>query len=169
MSYWIRIFNQQPIVKITPVIVRAAITASNFHTLCEQYQVDQELIQPTLANLEIIQTSEDLPILFLLRYHQDDGYPIWVYQWNVSGQPGEEMLDAALERAEVSEVRLSLANIAYIVAVELLESQLQDLGLLLGYEIARWAGDQGKGIVYGLDREWYRLNGNLAFIPIRSD
>ncbi|MDY6867720.1 MAG: hypothetical protein SVT56_07425 [Chloroflexota bacterium] len=165
MSYWIHIFNQQLIGDIDSENIKAAITTSNFHTLCEQYQLDPGSIKPALENLDIIKAPVELPLMFLLRYRREDGSPIPVYQWAVDSQAGAEMLNATLERAKGA-IKERLVTTSNIVAVELCKSQLQDMGLLLGYELARWAAEQGNGLIYGLDAEWYYLNRHQAFIPI---
>jgi hypothetical protein len=64
--------------------------------------------------------------------------------------------------------RPALAHTAQVVAVSLEADQLQDLGLLLGYELARWAAVQGQGIMRALDSRWYRLNAYKAFLPLEA-
>lgn len=169
MSYWIRIFNQKPIMKIDAEGIKAALTASNFNTLCEQYRIDPGLIAPALTNLEIIQAQKTQPLLFLLSYHQESEPPIRVYQWDVSNQAGAERLKAALDGVDDGHIRSKLSNVTHVIGVELLESQLRNIGLLLGYELARWAGQLGEGLIYSLNGKWYRLNRHQAFIPLSSD
>lgn len=169
MTYWIRIFNREKIAKIQPEKVLAAVTSSNFHTLCEQYHLDQGLIQPALENLEIIWAENTFPLLFLVRYLPEEKPPIAVYRWDVNEKTGAEMRHAALSKVEYDNIRKSLLETVQVIAVELQERELKDLGLLLGYELARWGADLGKGIIYGLDGEWYCLNRHAAFIPMRSD
>ena len=41
-------------------------------------------------------------------------------------------------------------------------------GILLAYEVARWAANLRKGLIYGLDGTWYRLNRHQAFIPLMN-
>ncbi len=168
MSYWIYIFNQHPITDINAANIKAAITASNFETLCEQYHLDKGLIEPTLSNLDLVQAPNTQPLLFLLRYDLKGAPTIPVYQWDVDSRVGADRLNSALTRVD-GMVRQKLVDTTHIIAVELHRSQLQDLGLLLGYELARWAGEQGEGLVYGLDGGWYRLNRHQAFIPLSSD
>ena len=55
-----------------------------------------------------------------------------------------------------------------LVSIELAEDQLQDLGLLLAYELARWAAVQGRGVIQALDGRWYRLNAHKAFLPVED-
>ncbi len=169
MPYLIRVFNQRPITKIVSEDIITAITTSNFHTLCEQYQLEPRLIDPALANLEIIPAPTPQSLLFLLRYRQENQCPIRIYQWDMGSQAGAERVNAALEMAEVAAFKGKLAKTSYIIAVELLQSQLQDMGLLLGYELARWAAEQGKGLIYGLDGVWYRLNRHQAFVPLPTN
>ncbi len=54
MPYLIRVFNTTPISLVDPQDVLAAITESNYQTLCLQYGLDPALIKPGLARLGVL-------------------------------------------------------------------------------------------------------------------
>lgn len=166
MSDWILVFNQNPIEKINCESLLKAVTASNFGTLCHQYDLDTGLIQPAMQNLEILQTDGTTPFVYLLRYRPKGQCPLRVYRWGVNEETGRALLTQALTEADLAAVRKALSKTVQIMGIELKKEQLEDLGLLLGYELARWAADQGGGILRGLDGIWYRLNRHAAFIPM---
>jgi hypothetical protein len=83
----------------------------------------------------------------------------------------EQSLDLSLDADSLwvgltASVRARLMQVQAVYMIELLETQLTDMGLLLAYEFARWAAQRGSGIVLGLDGVWYRLNAHQAFIPL---
>ncbi len=168
MSFWIFVFNQKAIEKISSEGLRQAIAESHFHTLCRQYHLDAGLIPPALENLDINQAGEQTSLFFMLRYRSEGKCPIRVYRWGIEQDPDSEFMKRALGEACSTYVRDFLAKANQIIAIELLEAQLQDLGLLLGYELARWAAHQGRGIIRALDGEWYRLNRHAAFMLIEQ-
>ena len=166
MSYWILVFNQQPIDEVTPEQVIPAITRSNFTTLCRQYGLDPVMIEPAKENLAVTLAPRETELFFLLRYRPENEPPIAVYRWEAAGRAGKELLSLAVEAALPDPVQGLLHTTKQIIGVELSPAQLQEMGLLLGYELARWAAEKGKGIVQGLDGVWYHLNRHLAYLPI---
>lgn len=168
MSYWILVFNQRTIHEIDPKMLIAALTRSNFNTLCRQYKLDLSQIKPALENLSIQLAPEGTALAFLLSYRPVGGPPTAIYHWPAGGEKGKALLAQALTDSGPGIVSGHLQICSQIIGIELSSAQLQDMGLLLGYEVARWAAEQGKGIVRGLDGIWYRLNSHLAFLPIED-
>jgi len=166
MSYWIFVFNQKTMEKISPEGVLKAVTKSDFYTLCQQYDLDPGLIQPALENIEIVQTDGASSLVFMLRYRPEGQCPLRIYRWGISEETGEALLNKALDEAALGPIREDLSKTAQIIGIEIRKTQLQDLGLLLAYELARWAAERGCGILRGLDGIWYRLNRYAAFIPL---
>jgi len=141
MRYWIRILNKQPLGVGSP-----------------------EAIRPALENLEVINGKNRTSPFFVVRYQPWPHPPLVVYQW-----PAAEMVGQRLFQFEGSlheQVNGQLGKAVTIFEIELQASQLHDMGLLIGYELARWIAFGGDGIVYGLDGHWYRLNHHKAFIAL---
>lgn len=164
MPYSILVFNRKPISKIRPDAVLAVVTESNYQTLCRQYGLDKELIEPAKAYLRMIGPQGGDAPFFALAYGPAAQRPVMVHLFG---------LDQA-RRAELSSVlattpgslRAALAKAAQVVRIDLGREQLSDLGLLLAYELARWAAVNGEGVLRGLDGRWYRLNRHRAFLPV---
>ena len=53
MAFLIQVFNSNPIDDVDPDEVLAAITESNYVTLCAQYGLDPALIPATKAQLQV--------------------------------------------------------------------------------------------------------------------
>ena len=163
MAFLIHVFNTIPIEieAVDPREVLEAITESNYHTLCAQYGLDPALIDVTRSSLQVQVAQGKAVPYFTVAYGRSDARPIVVHFQGREGiserlQPVPESAPAALGAA------------VQLVSIELDEAQLQDLGLLLGYELARWAAVQGQGIMLGLDGRWYRLNAYKAFLPLAT-
>lgn len=161
MPFLIRVFNLIPIGPVDPQEVLAAITASNYQTLCRQYGLDPALIEPGLARLGVLSAPDMAAPFFTVVYRENGERPIVVNfeDWGTRDFETEAFMPPeSLRGADLNTVQL--------VSIELDEDQLQDLGLLLAYEVARWAAMQGKGVLQGLDGRWYRLNAHKAFLPV---
>jgi len=166
MSYWIMVFTQKPLGAFSEKDLLAAVTASNFHTLCDQYGLDPALIQPSLAYLAFDLSINGQQPLLVLRYQPKHQPPIVVTEWDAMADGGLSLLEDVTEGLAIPVVLRNLEETRFIYSVELVESQLGDLGLLFAYELARWIAGRGSGLVLGLDRTWYRLNPFQAFIPL---
>jgi hypothetical protein len=164
LVYSISVFNTEQIKKIDPQEILAAVTSSNYYTLCAQYGLDPALIEPTLAALKAVIGGQEPGDYFALEYRPPGRRPIFVHLLNLSDLGLEELNRLRIGAPQA--ISEKLRKIKQIVRIELGEDQLKDLGLLLGYELARWAAESGEGVVYGLDGKWYRLNQYKAFLPV---
>ena len=160
----IAIFNLTPITQFDPDEIRAAVTESNFHTLCDQYCLDPALIQPALDSLEIqVPDLEKVP-LFGLRFAPEPTAPIIVNCWRESERVAAYIHTYTSVAPALVQNHLSLSKEVFIVELQRLQSA--DLGVLFAYELARWLAFRGGGWVYGFDGTWYRLNAHKAFLPV---
>ncbi|MBW6466049.1 MAG: hypothetical protein K0B06_06060 [Brevefilum sp.] len=166
MSYHIMIFNQKPLGRFSGESLLAAITTSNYHTLCAQYGLNPGLIQPALDQLSLEMNRGNAVPFFVLRYGPQHQPPLVVTRWDALTSAGRQRLLGFAENPVSADVRERLMRTRELVTVELVEAQLADLGLLLAYEIARWAAVLGSGVVYGLDGCWYAMNAQHAFVSL---
>jgi len=146
--------------------LKEALTDANIHTLCVQYGLDAGGTASALRHLELIHSKYEPAPYFLLRYAPIGKRPLVTYRWHTDYGLGRTYLQDCLAQTSSQRVIDLLTAAKEIISIELSRSQLKDLGLLLGYEIARWCADAGEGIVLGLDGIWYRLNQHQAFVPI---
>jgi hypothetical protein len=163
VPYSILVFNRKPISIINPEAVLAAVTGSNYQTLCRQYGLDKELIEPAKAYLRLIGSQGGDSPFFALVYGPAAQRPVMVHLFDLD-QARRAELSTVLAAAPQA-LDLNLAASVQVVRIELGREQLADLGLLLAYELARWAAVNGEGVLRGLDGRWYRLNRHRAFLP----
>lgn len=169
MSYWIMVFNQRLMDEVDEKKLVTAIAESNIHTLCAQYALDPALIESALMNLSVICAGGQMSPFFVLRYQPEGKPPLVVNRWAVDSAAGCKMLKNAKAELQNDLGEELLDQTHQIIGIELGAGQLRDMGLLLAYELARWAAFEGGGIVRGIDGEWYRLNPNKAFIPLKNE
>ena len=166
VSHWIMVFAKTKLGQIKPEDVIAAVTESNTYTLCEQYGLDPTLIQPALEQIEVAVSVGGQQPLLALRYGPKQHPPVVVTAWDVVVETGSQLQAEMIKDCDSPVIARNLEETSFIYCVELVASQLGDMGLLLAYELARWIAQRGEGLVLGLDRTWYRLNAYQAFIPI---
>jgi hypothetical protein len=165
MGYDIWVFNQRKIEQDFTTLLISDLRSASFGTLCRQYGLDPGLIEPTLNNLEVISGVESHVPFFMLKYRTGNETPIVVSFWSLMEPSEREWFKQWLLSAPRGDFRQGLSKAQFAFRIELTRAQLQDMGLLLGYECARWLAYQGLGLVRGLDQKWYYLNQHQAFLP----
>lgn len=167
--YWLYVFNQQPLGNIAENNLIPVLLEVNFNSLCHQYGLDSSMIAPALSQLELRAVPEGVTPFNVLKYQADDQPPILIFQWDTDKRAGADRLGDALMHVNHPRLRDHLKHTCEILGISLLADQLDDIGLVLAYEVARWAAFNGQGLVFGLDSVWYRLNRHQAFIPIKEE
>jgi hypothetical protein len=166
-SYAIFIFLSEG---IDPAMVESlsdALRATNFDTLCQEYDLNPSACEDVLENLAVIGSpvSATAPF-FVVRYGPQWHQALVIEGWHVTKSAGKDLLNAFKTLVKCSEIQNNLEKTRIIFTIALTPAQLGDLGRLLAYEVARWAAFHGKGVMRGLDGEWYALNRHQAFVPL---
>jgi hypothetical protein len=145
-----------------------ALRAANFDTLCHQYGLNASACEDVLENLAVIGSpvSATAPF-FVVRYGPQWHQELVIEGWHVTKSAGKDLLNAFKTLVKCSEIQNNLEKTRIIFTIALTPAQLGDLGRLLAYEVARWAAFHGKGVMRGLDGEWYALNRHQAFVPLK--
>ncbi len=167
--YWIYVFNQQSLGNIAENNLIPALLEVNFDSLCRQHGLDSGMIAPALSQLEVSAVPEGITPFYVLKYQSEDQPPILIFQWDTDKQAGTDRLGDALMHVSHPRLRNHLTQTREILGVSLQSDQLDDIGLVLSYEVARWAAYNGQGLVFGLDGVWYRLNRHQAFVAIEEE
>lgn len=168
MAYWIWIFNQQSLGDIDRELLVEAISKANFWTLCEQYGIDPVMIEPAREHFKVITAEVGVAPFFLVSYRPVGERSITVNRWDANGEIGGQILSQAIHAVTNEEIKVRLLGTQQIFGIELQLTQIEDMGLLLAYELARWISVHGQGAVLGLDGAWYRMNRHQAFIPVEK-
>jgi len=131
-----------------------------------QILVCNQQIKPGELELEVLAVRRSVAPFFALHYNPSRKAPIIVNEWNLSDPAKREWFESLPRKTPSLEVEKHLQCTRFVVSIAIDSTQLVDLGRLLAYELARWAAEMGRGLVWGLDGRWYRLNIHQAFIPI---
>lgn len=161
------VFLSEPIGEGADVSLAASLREAHFATLCQQYGLDPGGIEGVLAHLEVIgnPASAERPF-FMVKYGVKLHQTLVIDMWDAARPDGKALLEAVKAMVANNAIQNSLEATVKIYSMALSETQLQEMGRLLAYEVARWAGFHGKGVVRGLDGIWYSLNQHQAFMPI---
>lgn len=168
MQYSILVFNRENLGTIAEDLLINEITESNYETLSRQYGLETSMIGPALSNLEVIRAKNDHSPFFVVRYGKSHTRTVVVNQWDTRSNEGRKFLHKVIHEIALESLSGRLCDTNWVVEIGLSPVQLKNMGLLLAYEIARWAAERGDGVVYGLDGGWYQLNQHKAFMPINS-
>ena len=169
MDYRILVFNYHSIKGFDKSALRMFLLGVNFDTLCVQYHLDPAQIPSTKTNLEVVVSRGGDMTYFLVNYRGEHHRPIVVNEWDVDEGRGKRMKENLLQKLDDEKIGSFISKSSFIVEIELSQTQLQEMGLLLAYEIARWGAKRGEGVILGLDQTWYRLNQHQAFVPINEE
>ena len=167
MSFWITVFNHKNIGKITTGKLLESVRESNLRTLCEQYGLDPALIDPAMANFEVLSAPTAQPIM-VIKYRPEGERPVILYRWDTDSLAGADYIEKVVGEVTDPLVEQHLQKTSEVFGLELEESNLGDMGLVLAYELARWLAFRGDGLILGLDSVWYQLNPHKAFIPLQQ-
>jgi hypothetical protein len=166
MRYTILVVNQQPLGAISAKALRLALMGVHFSKLCDQYQLDHRLIESVTSNLDVVVSKSDYCPFFYVRYGPAQDQLLFIYEWLVNTEKGKSIQQRLLGTHPEKAIKEGLLKARAMVEIELTQQQLTDMGLLLAYELARWAGSLGEGRVLSLEGKWYRLNVHRAFMPV---
>ena len=169
MPYSIFVFNQIAFSEIPADALKSDLMKVSFTTLCTQYGLDHRLVAEAQENLAVLSARSDVSPFFLVRYQTNNQKPIAVFQHMVSSPEDGVRLEKFINNQNRHCLIGELERTCCIFRIDLEKSQLLDLGLLIGYEIARWLAFRGRGLVRDLQGAWYRINVHQAFIPLSEE
>jgi hypothetical protein len=156
MAWWITVYCQKPLPELTPERLRAGITdedpeasaGADYFTLAEGYGVDDAQVRPALQALRV---TDDLKL------HFGDARPVVVHRWTEPDRVAEELAECHEVRAPPPSIREPLGRTKEIVAIELGLTNLEDMGVVFAYEVARYVAQKGDGLIVDDDDRWRRV------------
>lgn len=166
MNYNILVFNKQSLGVIDSNRLRSYLMEVHFDTLCDQYGLNPSLIGSARTNLDVAVSKAHKSPFFLIKYGDEKGCPVIVFESDFKSEREHHIHNEFLIADLSADIKLHLNSTNFLIEIELMEHQLSNMGLLLAYEAARWTAFKGGGIIFGLDRTWYRLNQHRAYLPL---
>lgn len=127
----------------------------DYAELAEEYEIAEDDMNEALAQLSVLAVSNK-PLDVEIRYGAK-ARPIVVHLWSDPARVAEE-LDETHDGREPPDGALPyLEACREIVGIELGFSQLDDMGLVLACELARYLAQKGDGIFVDDNNEWYAV------------
>ena len=161
MPAWISVYCTKPVNDVVADVVLLGVRQNDYWTLAEQYDIDDELVDPALTALRISADNRGLQ----LHYGQGKERPIAIHFWTSPEQVKEEIEEVeeffCSQSNETSRIVLAhMRNVISVVGIEIGFTQLKDMGIVFAYEIARWFAANRSGIIRGEDDCWSRIKNN---------
>lgn len=166
MPAWVTIYCIDPVDTVRPDELLSGIGVSDYDTLAEQYELDERLVAPVLARLQIKVFGDNLR----LHYRIEGERQLEIHRWSDPCRIAEEIREV-LEQldgdgsSQAAEIRSHLSAVHGVVAVEMGFSQLEDMGVVFAYEVARWFTHNCRGLIRCHDDTWLRTDDG-AFVDL---
>ena len=160
MLAWILIYCPKSILDVSVEKLLEEIRLNDYESLVGDYHVKKDLIAPAMEMLAI--ESRDAELWFW--YKEDRSQrPVIVQRWTEPDTVKEEVNTARqIVRDQgikhEADILARLAKTTDIVGIEMGPEQLQDMGVVFAYEIARWFGENRHGLILGDDGSWSLVN-----------
>lgn len=173
MAWWLTVYCRKPVSHLSVDAVRkglldedpSAPAGGDYLTLAEQYEVDEETVKPALKALELKSVSDSLLHLEISYRLPRELRPIVVHVWNTPERLAEELDETADIRNPPKSAQKLLEGVVEIVAIELGFQMLEDMGVVLAFELARWLAQKGDGVIADDDNRWQMIERG-AFRPL---
>ncbi|MBM4782968.1 MAG: hypothetical protein GQE15_35260 [Archangiaceae bacterium] len=157
MAWWLTVYCRRPVSRLTAKQLQAGITGEDatalagvdYFTLAEDYDVADELVSPAMKALKV---SKELQVSF------GDSRPIVVHVWSSPERVAEELSEVQEVRTPPKSLRSALKDTKEIVGIELGFSHLENMGVVIAYELARYLAQKGDGVIVDDDDRWQRID-----------
>jgi|GEM_PF-3127587 len=162
MAWWLTVYCAREIGGLEPAdllaglrdLDRDAPAGVDYWTLAEDYGIeDTALVDAALNVLRVDATGKGIDCE--VRYQAgDDARPVVLHVWDDPERVAEELEEAADVRSPPEQIAERLKQTKAIVGIELGASQLEDMGVVIAYEVARWLAQRGDGLIVDDDESW---------------
>lgn len=165
MAWWLTVYCRRPVSALAPELLLAgiqgrdseALAGVDYWTLAERFGIEDEAVVDAALDVLRVRGDEELGLLAEceIAYRPEvDARPIVVHCWTDPERLAEELEEAEEGRSPPTGVLPRLRTTKEIVGIELGFSQLEDMGIVLAYELARWLAQKGDGLVVDDDDCW---------------
>ncbi|MEZ4403953.1 MAG: hypothetical protein R3B06_28270 [Kofleriaceae bacterium] len=159
MAYWLTVYCRRSVRGIDAAALAAGLrgldpaapAGEDYQTLAERFDVDEAEVAPALAALTVVASA----VGWEVRYRADPAArPLTIHVWSAPAQVAEELDEARDCRNPPPLAEQLLGAVVEIVALELGWSMLEDMGVVLADEAARFLAQRGDGVVADDEARW---------------
>lgn len=163
MPAWVTVYCFEPIGEMPDSeTLSKEIRNNDYWTLAEDYDIDESLVDVALANFRIENDGSG----FSLHYGQQDARPLTVHYWTNQDRVVEEVQEVVERLGDDTRsqtIKGHLKNAKAVVGIEMGFTQLEDMGIVFAYEVARWFGRHRGGLIKDDDDNWSVVDSHGGF------
>lgn len=165
MAWWLTVYCQKSVAELQPQQLDdglrdrdpAAPAGVDYYMLAEERDLDDDAADDALERLEVVRVSPG-PLDVEIRYREGDARPIVVHLWHEPERVAEELEEAVETREAPEAVMTQLRGCREIVGIELGFGQLEDMGIVIAFELARYLAQKGDGVIVDDEDQWYTVD-----------
>lgn len=168
MAWWLTVYCRSPVSELSPEQLLAGIrgedrqahAGEDYWTLAEDFGIEDEDVVDAALDVLRVRGDEALGLRAGCEvcYRPGvDARPIVLHCWSEPERVAEELEEAEESRSPPAAAQERLRASKEVVGIELGFSQLEDMGVVIAYEIARWLAQKGDGLVADDDDRWMRV------------
>ncbi len=163
MACWITVYCRASVASLSAEQLLAGITDKDpsasagvdYQTLAESYDLDDSLALVALERLAITPLGES-PLDVSLTY-EPGARPIVVHWTDAAERIRVELEEARELRRPPPWALERFSSVREIVMIELGFSQLESMGIVFAFELARYLAQKGDGFIVDDDKRWREI------------
>ena len=162
MASWITVYCRKSVGAVSPDQLLAGITDKDpsasagvdYWTLAESYAVEEDAVDTALEALRVEAEGPGFEV-YSVRYCAAPRLrPVFVRRWADEARVRRELDEAAELRKPSASTSKLLEQTREVIGIELGATQLNDFGIVVAYEIARYLAQIGDGLICDLQDGW---------------
>jgi hypothetical protein len=161
MPTWITVYCRTSVAHIHPADILMGIQSTNLFTAAQAYDIhDAEIVREALAHMHVDPGRQPGFVAYELSYRPSTERQVMIRRWTEPAVVQADIADTFAKLAYVYDagadwIRAHLGQVQEIVAIEMGRAQLDDMGVVLAYEVARWLATIADGLIEADDGAWW--------------
>ncbi len=164
MGTWFTVYCKRSVRSVTVTDLTAALGAVDFYTVAEGFGIeDEQAIGRAVSALRVQPATGELAQWFEVHYRPVNHRPLTVFLWADPRRVKQELAEAGDEYLAgrkgkgVAQVRAALSAVVEVVGIELGLGHLEDMGRVIGGQVAEYLARVGAGLIRDTGDEWWAV------------
>lgn len=167
MPNWIFLCCRRPLRQLAASRLAAGIIGDDpqapagvdYLTLAEDYPVGrrsryEDLVAKAVDEVTVARSRSLGNVSYEIRYAPWPAQPILIYRWDLRSE-GKAILQSLIQKGAPPD--RSSAKFRELVGIQLRCHQLEDMGIVFAYEVARYLGQRGDAVILNDQGEWQEV------------
>lgn len=164
MSLWITVYCRASTLDVTPQQLLdgirgrdpSALAGVDYQTLAEDYGVDDSLAKESISALRVAAPDDGCDGYTIVRGGLME--VIHVRRWRDPDRVMEEIAEAVTNgESNPAPAVIAVKSSCEVVGIELRPHQLEDMSVVVAYEVARYVAQKGHGVIWTDEGRWLRV------------